>query len=526
MISHSISLIFCAIIQAFFIFVATGQNKSNDKTGLIPDIPNPSPDYYCTWQTQQYYTNDGGSGAQRANMVETNMFGKEAYQSWTDFYQNARADLYFVMDDSWDIPLTGDQAGYFGSLILNSERFPSYAKAGIANQDALKNLNTTIKDKGWKGLGGWVCAQEAPGFINGKSPEEYWTERAKWANYSGFAYWKVDWGKKIYDYNFRKMLTDIAHQYAPNLTVENAQNDSVIPVSDVFRTYDVPAILSIPMTMKKLKNTLAPFTTGNGYKGLICAEDEVYIAAALGCTMGVMRHPMAGNLPNGKPDPSFPEIHRNIKTKIDEVTRAVRWHRIAPAFGVNAAETYIDSVKLKDFWNIENMSSEIESWWFESWTGFKKIGNVISESGPARISRGIPLPLVKPDENGDVPFVVAAKNPGGAVSIATSGRTRDRKYWIPYCDISINSDSATVFGIFGYYKSLTLNTTLDLTNIKIKVQDLAGKVVKDITNRIIKDAKKIIIPGKVITEIGTGEQTPGDTSDPGLVLIIYEGNAL
>ena len=51
----------------------------------------------------------------------------------------------------------------------------------------------------------------------------------------------MDWGKKIYDYKFRKMLTDIAHQYGPNLTVENAQNDSVIPVSDVFRTYDVPA---------------------------------------------------------------------------------------------------------------------------------------------------------------------------------------------------------------------------------------------------------------------------------------------
>lgn len=516
------AIIICLLILNNF----NGLSQENTKwSGLVPNSVNPSPDYYCTWQTQQYYTSDGGSGAQRANMVEANMFGKMAYQSWTDFYPNARADLYFVMDDSWDIPLISDQAGYFGSLILNGERFPGYAKAGISNQDALKNLNTDIKNKGWKGLGGWVCAQEAPGFINGMSPQEYWTERAKWANYSGFAYWKVDWGKKIYDYKFRKMLTDIAHQYAPNLTVENAQNDSVIPVSDVFRTYDVPAILSIPMTMKKLKNTLT-FTPEKGYKGLICAEDEVYIAAALGCTMGVMRHPMAGNLPNGKPDPSFPEIHRNIKTKIDEVTRAVRWHRIAPAFAVNAAETYIDSVKLKDSWNIENMSSEIESWWFESWTGFKKIGNVISESGTARISRGIPLPLVKPDENGDVPFVVAAKNPGGAVSIATSGRTKDRKYWIPDCDISINSDSATVFGIFGYYKSLTLNTSLDLTNIKIKVQDLAGKVVKDITNRITKDAKRIIIPGNVITEIGTGEQTPGDTSEPGLVLVIFGSNAL
>jgi len=521
---YTISLIFCSVIQTLFIFDAAGQNKSNDKTGLIPNIPNPSPDYYCTWQTQQYYTNDGGSGAQRANIVETNMFGKLAYQSWTDFYPNARADLYFVMDDSWDIPLTGDQAGYFGSLILNGERFPSYAKAGISNQDALKNLNATVKNKGWKGLGGWVCAQEAPGFINGMSPQEYWAERAKWANYSGFAYWKVDWGKKIYDYNFRKMLTDIAHQYAPNLTVENAQNDSVIPVSDVFRTYDVPAILSIPMTMKKLKNTLAPFTAGNGYKGLVCAEDEVYIAAALGCTMGVMRHPMAGNLPNGKPDPSFPEIHRNIKTKIDEVTRAVRWHRVAPAFAENAAETYIDSVKLKDSWNIENMSSEIESWWFESWTGFKKIGNVISESAPARISRGIPLPLVKPDENGDVPYVVAAKNPNGAISVATLGRTVNRKYWTPMCDVTILSGKATTFGIFGTYRNIIINTDLNLSKVLIKAQDLAGVQVKDITSGVKISKNKLTIPGYLITKTGTGAKTTGDTSDPGLILVITEVN--
>ncbi|HEY5500146.1 MAG TPA: hypothetical protein VIK20_07170 [Bacteroidales bacterium] len=512
---------FLSMLISFNLFSQEDMNES----GLVPNSVNPSPDYYCTWQTQKYYTNAADPVVMRNNIIEANLFGTLPYQGWLNFYPKVRGDLFIVMDDSWDIPLKGDGSGYFGSLVLNSERFPDYAKEGVSNQEALKHLNNDVKSKGWKGLGGWVCAQEAPNFINGKTRQEYWIERAKWADYAGLAYWKVDWGKQIYDYSFRKLLTDIAHQYAPGLTVEQAQIDTVIPVSDVFRTYDVPAILSIPMTMKKLKNTL-PFTPENGYKGLICAEDEVYIAAALGCTMGVMRHPMAGNLPNGKPDPSFPEIHRNIKTKIDEVTRAVRWHRIAPAFAVNAAETYIDSVKLTDSWQLQNMDEEIESWWFEPWTGFKKIGNVISESGPARISRGIPLPLVKPDENGDVPFVVAAKNPGGAVSIATSGRTRDRKYWIPYCDISINSDSATVFGIFGYYKSLTLNTTLNLINTKIKVQDLAGKVVKDITNRITKDANRIIIPGKVITEIGTGEQTPGDTSDPGLVLVIYGTNAL
>jgi len=316
------------------------------------------------------------------------------------------------------------------------------------------------------------------------------------------------------------LLTDIAHEYAPNLVVEHAQNDSVIAVSDVFRTYDVPAILSIPMTMKKLKKTLAPYTSETNYKGLICAEDEVYIAAGLGCTMGIMRHPMAGNLPNGKPDPSFPAIHRNLKTKMDEVTRAVRWHKIAPAFGVNAAQTYVDSSQLTDSWYIQNMEEEIESWWFEPWTGFKKNGNIISETGPAKISRGMPLPVVIPDDNGDVPFICASKHPNGAVSITVAARTKVRKYWTPKCDISIISGNAKTFGIFGYYNSLTINTSLNLRNVTIKAQDLAGVKVIDITSKIIIKGSKLIIPGKVINEIGTGEQAIGDTSDPGLVLVI------
>ena len=497
-----------------------GQKEAAPSKGLIPDTPNPSPDYYCTWQTQQYFTSGGGSALQRANIIEANILGNGMYQGWANFYSKVRKDLIFVMDDSWDIPLSGDAKGYFGSLILNKERFPTFAKAGVSNEDALKSLSAAIQQKGWKALGGWVCAQEADSFLNGKTQMEYWTERAKWANYSGFAYWKVDWGKHIYDYNFRKLLTDIAHQYAPNLVVEHAQNDSVISVSDVFRTYDVPAVLSIVMTMKKLKNDMVPYTVEKGYKGLICAEDEVYIAAGLGCTMGIMRHPMSGNLPNGKPDPSFPAMHRNLKTKIDEVTRAVRWHKIAPAFGVNAAQTYVDSVKLTDSWQIQNMDEEIESWWFEPWTGFKKNGNVIAETGPAAITRGMPLPVVVPDENGDLPFVVAAKNPNGAVSITVSARTRDRKYWTPDCDISISSGNAKTFGIFGYYKSLTINTTLDLTSVTIKAQDLAGVKVMDITTEVAKNGHQLIIPGIVITRIGTGEQSQGDTSDPGLILVI------
>ncbi len=507
-------------LSAFLVchFVATGQVKIKVGDSLVPDIPNPSPDYFCTWQTQQYYSNAGGSELQRANINEANLFGNGLNQGWINFYPNAKRDLIFVMDDSWDVPLivTGEK----GSLILNNEKFTGFAKPGTSNQDAIKNLNLATKTKGWKAIGGWVCAEESPMFLNGRTPQEYWIERAKWANYSGFAYWKVDWGKKIYDYDFRKMLTDIAHQYAPNLNVENVQVNSVIPVSDIFRTYDVPAIMSISMTMKKLKYTLDKFTAQEGYKGLINCEDEVYIAAALGCTMGVLRQPMAGNLPNGKPDVSWPAFHRNIKTKIDEVTRAVRWHRIAPAFGVNEKETEIDSVSLTDFWVLKNKAFEIEPWWFEPWTGLHVYGDSIIEPGPARISRRMQLPQVIADENGDVPFIVASKNPNGAVTVATLGRTVNRRYWTPACDVSISTGKARTFGIFGYYKNLTIKTSLNLDTVIIRAQDLAGNKVLNITSMVKIEGCDLIIPGDVITIVGTGEQAIGDTSDPGLVLVI------
>ena len=81
---------------------------------------------------------------------------------------------------------------------------------------------------------------------------------------------------------------------------------------------------------------------------MINCEDEVYIGAALGCHYGVMRHPLNGNMPNGKPDGFFPASFRNVKRRIDEVTRAVRWHRIAqPIYKGDRVE--IDYNTLADF---------------------------------------------------------------------------------------------------------------------------------------------------------------------------------
>lgn len=485
---------------------------------LIPDITNPSPDYYCTWQTQLYATCDGKPVGQRSVIGEKALFDKQKPYGWAYFYEAARKDLFLVMDDSWDVPVGTKDRPLCGSLKLDTEKFPECTK-NTDNAEALKRLVTRIKELGWKGLGGWVCAHEAETEPDKDSPE-YRASRLKEANYAGFSYWKVDWGAKARNAEYRKQITQLARQYAPDLIVEHAMLPELIPVSDVYRTYDVPAIMSVPLTMEKLKIFGNAPKTADGFKGLINCEDEVYIAAAAGYTMGIMRHPYEGEFVNGKKDMSFPEVHRNLKTKIAEITRAVHWHRIAPAFGEYGEPFNVDTKELTDYWHIEKPDEEFEAWWYEEPT-FKTyiMKDTVKKSAPACISRGCKLPEIEPDKEGNIPFSVAAKNPNGAFSVATLGRTLNRKYYIPLCNVTVDAENADTIGIFGEYENLTILT--EKSNIqKVLIQDLAGDFAYDVTEFISIDLNKIIVPGKLIHEIGTEAQPEDDTSEPGIVLFI------
>ena len=106
---------------------------------LFPDCPNPSPDYYCTWQTQLYATSDGKPEAQRRILGEKALFGEEFPFGWSAFYENARRDLLFIMDDSWDVPQDGDSTRY-GSLLLDSGKFPEATRGDVPNREALGRL--------------------------------------------------------------------------------------------------------------------------------------------------------------------------------------------------------------------------------------------------------------------------------------------------------------------------------------------------------------------------------------------------
>lgn len=489
---------------------------------LVPDAVNPTPDYYCTWQTQLYATNDGKPSEQRRIIGEKALFSAEKPFGWSYFYEKARNDLFFIMDDSWDVPPDNDER-YFGSLILNKEKYPESVGNSSSNAEAMKKLSDRMKKIGWKGLGGWVCAQESPMLSDNNNREKYWIERLKEADEAGIAYWKVDWGGWGEKAEARRALTTLGRKYAPNLIIEHAITPEIIPYTDVFRTYDVPAIMSIPMTMNKIAAFADTEIQKPESMSLINCEDEAYLSAACGFAMGIMRHPYIGNFMNGKQDMSFPSIHRDLKTKMFEVIRAARWHRTAPAFSFDIKFLAVSDKFLTDTWKFKSFDDEIEKWWFDNPLISSATKNgILKIKAPSAIARNTELPKVTADRNGKIPFAAVAENPNGVFSVATLGRTEERKYFIPKCDITVKSGTAAMLGVFGEYNNLIIKTAL--TGIKrILIQDLADTSAYDITENVTVKDGEITVPGELIKKFGTLSQPEDDTSEPGVVIFLDIG---
>ena len=75
-------------------------------------------------------------------------------------------------------------------------------------------------------------------------------------------------------------------------------------------------------------------------------------------------------------------------------------------------------------------------------------------------------------------------------------------------------------GVFGRFRSLQLVFDKPLAARKVWAQDLAGDEAMDITSQITQEGKRLIVPGTIIEKVGLSAATPGDLSDPGLVLAI------
>lgn len=555
-------------LAAIALLGCLGMAAQPNPGSLVPDTPSKAPDYYCTWNIQGFvcsYSFGRGSNDLRAEMNEDNLFGRSIvhpgdefqvkdnegkpftvkvqpdYKGWLYHYPSIQKDLFFVMDDSWDIPIDANSKRPHGNnydneflarLVLDGSRFPTYQ--GGTDAANMRRLVQDVKKIGWKGLGGWVCmqdpiclTQEYTGLENNREnsmkwtenqEKSFWTKKLAEMKEAGFSYWKLDWGNKDRNDKFRANLSKWQEATYPGLIMEHAMKNQYITFSNTFRTYDVDNNDAQAETIKRIVSLLS-YKADPGY-GIINCEDEPYIAAGLGCAIGVMRHPFVGDKPNGKPDAYFQEQNakeRNIKHRLNEIVRGVRWHRIAEPFRVDG-EFKADAVKL-----------------FESGTGGKRSGR--TSEAPAIVSRHLPLPVVKGGGE-NRPFVLASLYDNGCTAVAAINRNIEGVYQKQKVSVTVEPQRwDRKVGIFGYYKSLTLKYQDGLPDgaFKVYAQDLAvdGSPV-DITGKVKISKGSITLPGAVIEELCKGHDYPYtevkkqadrsyfDVSDPGIVLLVVK----
>lgn len=529
-------------------------NQSSDrgkKINLVPERKNPSPDYWCTWGAQNYATDTfsvkhtlalGGHSVTAGYLTEENLFGTRGWSEQIPL--SLRENLILLFDLGWDVPAGQKFEGAnweLGSLVVAEDKFPSCSGSP---EERLKRLRQMVMENGWKGIGLWLPSHPYGDHKNGVimsdiKVKEYYAEGLRVSKNAGINYWKIDYGFRAGEIPFREMITRMAEETDPGLVVEHARgggplNDVDCPwdtknikgigsfrswddgnilrkaveiamVSDVFRTYDITQQLSVPTTLDRVAQIMHELS-GSGADVIVNCEDEPYIGAVLGCALGILRHP--GMIePEGY---NYDPLH--FKNRTDEVVRAVKWHRIAPAFGAGVTENNIDTVVLSDHWRFQ----EGDSW--ATWV----TGRDVIQVAPARVARGMPLPEVIYDSIS--PYVICSTHPNGSVAVGTLPRTNgERKIVYPMADVVIRlNDASRPVGIFGRFKSLTIILPTGMHHKKINVfgQDLAGNSAVEITSQITIERDRLVVPGDLITKTGLSAASKGDLSDPGMVLRI------
>jgi hypothetical protein len=520
---------------------------------LVPETINPTPDYWCTWGAQNFAADTSsllnslslGGHSVTANYVTENwVFGPEG---WSEALPALlRQDLICLFDVGWDVregePFD-DARWKLGSLEVAEDKFPS---CNGTRQDKLTRLNELVRSHGWKGTGLWLPSQA----YNKKEPGRALTEdetmiffqqAVEECGEAGIAYWKIDYGARGGDVAFRSLITDMAEEHAPGLLVEHGRgsgplNDEECPwdtenyhqtgsyrnwddgkalqtavdiarVSHVLRTYDITQQLSIPTTLDRVTQVLLELS-GSDAEVIVNCEDEPYIAAVLGCAMGIMRHPYMIYREGYDYDPF------RFKYRIDEVLRAVRWHRIAPAWGAGESAMKVDSHRLEDTWRFQPG----EAW--ATWV----TGREVMQGAHARVARGMDLPEVILE--GEPPYVICSRHPNGAVAVVSMPRVSSpRQIYSPLAQVSIRMEDPFVpIGIFGHFQSLRINfdQRVPVNGLQIMGQDLVSDRAVDISSQVQIKHDHLLIPGEVISRIGLLAAGQGDLSEPGMVLQIIK----
>ena len=504
---------------------------------LLP--PNPKGvtlNYYCTWSAQnvigqqksfqaqpQNFLGDQGAMLARDAMTEANIFGPNglAYQ-----YPEIRKDLLFVLDDGWDVPMganPGKEMWRFGSLIPDAERFPSCQGTPV---ERLTKLAQMIHRAGWKGLGIWVAAQamgedSQHGAMTSDASDAYWIERLRWSNQAEIAYWKVDWGTHADDIPWRQRLCALRDKEAPNLIIEHClclppvnnawiengiqkgngrfagwrdypqRAAAIASFSDAFRTYDILNPLYAPSTLDRAAEL---FRMLPGSSCILNCEDAPYIGASLGLAIGIMRSSLSKN------------------ARLQEITRAIRWQNLAPAFPLKEGQAYASSELAEDCCSF----LEGDTWYANI------LGHTITQACPQILTRNIgPLHMRCTEEH--APILLASKHPNGAVAAFSVPRRMGREQVIlsqASVSLPIEAPDKPV-GLFGYWESITLIYPEPITGKKVLAQDLASDRAVDITDGCTIHENAVCLPGELLAAVGTQENKAEDASAPGLMVSLH-----
>lgn len=491
----------------------------------IPETAGCAPHHFSTWWIQEdTLTKEAqaqGAYAIRDNLTHEALFGQ---RGWCHtLYPKVRKDLIFTICDGWELPDSQHgraplNVGLFGSQVLDAGKFPGY---GDTPAERLKFYADNVKAAGWKGAGLWICAQEdaAHQRADGSFDPAYWIERLSWSRDAGIAYWEVDWGRHCGNPAFRRFLSLMARELAPELVIEHivgcgGLNDEfgagrVSPAylhacvqyarfSDVFRSYDITHQLSLATTLDRVAELLLhALTPEEGACGYVCCEDEVYLAGALGLTTMVMRH----------------AAHY---TALDEVARVLRWQRLAPAFPLKAGDAQISAELLADEWT------------FRGDTWFTVVdGKTVKQYAPAVTARG-GLALPKVETDGTAPFVAASRYPCGAVALGVFGRTLEGHVGdVSACRAAkITLELAApprAFALFGEVGSLCLKFPMNPSRLRVYAADLLAEGPPiDISGSVFLDGETLTLDGALLARIGLSAASMGDTSRPGVLLSIEQ----
>ena len=467
---------------------------------LIPTTPSLAPNYWCTWGAETDMAALKQPEATKLDpeawtrviekyINEESLFGANG---WAEtFFPKIRGDLFLMFDGGWSTT--------YSNLVPDVKKFPSF---GGDPRDGMRRMNRAVKDAGWRGAGLW-CRDTPGGAAD--------VEIMKNLQYGGIGYVKIDVGDMSFDLlSLRDKLgvkvtlehvsgidgglngnTDRDGRYPP-LKPDSIQA-KVLKHTDVYRIYDLQGPVALPTAIDRVTQSIKVVEGQKEARALINAEAEVYLAAVLGCTTGIMQHP---------------SFNPKRQSALDQVVRAIRWQRIGTPIASGSGFLRLDNEALTDDWTYSTADT----------ADARLIGKTVHQGAPARVSRNMQLPAVKAE--GEKPFVLATRFPNGAVAVGALPRVRSgRRAFIPPAAVTIDVAGAKgLIGIFGSFETLTITGRSFPKTGRVLAQDLAGDSATDVISEVRLTGSELEIPGHVITRVGLSARTSGDPSLPGLVL--------